>query len=375
MKNLNFEWKFIYNPVGKIVFFYTKKIQFRAGWSTNFSNSFISYWYSLVEKSSDFSTFFSFLSRSYLGYYMLQFGHTKSTLEPSFKNFLIMIYNGWFIVNILTAQTSIKRYLLTITKMFYLGGSVCLTSPFNNLFDGTACLYGSYTNQLFTRYKWVNGLLTNFVKVNSSINNRFWNTYSGVRFITKWSARWLLRLWFCMKGMLNKYSLDINFLPSMRTSSWSFLESNSKFYPTISIANTASFISSIYLDYFNVSNDYSLLTLSFYVNLLLISFKKSSLLWKYEFSLYPQKLLVKLFEYQFFPIKSYIHLSKLYRNYRYAQSITKKSKYLFLENSRRFLAKIPRYFFFFWKIYLNSFRNHLLWRTKPFFKKPFKKNY
>ena len=54
--------------------------------------------------------------------------------------------------------------------MFYLGGSVCISSPFNNLLDGSISLYGAYTGQPYTRYKWVNGLLSNFSKVNSSVN-------------------------------------------------------------------------------------------------------------------------------------------------------------------------------------------------------------
>jgi hypothetical protein len=85
-------------------------------------------------------------------------------------------------------------------------------------------------------------------------------------------------LWFCSKGIFSNLSIDLTFFPSVRTSYWIFLENCARFYPTVTINNTASFVTTELLDYFSVANDYSLLSLSFYINLLLISFKKSKLL-------------------------------------------------------------------------------------------------
>jgi hypothetical protein len=46
--------------------------------------------------------------------------------------------------------------------MFYLGGSICLVSSFNLLIEGLVSLYGAYSKQPYTRYLWVNGLVSNF---------------------------------------------------------------------------------------------------------------------------------------------------------------------------------------------------------------------
>lgn len=71
----------------------------------------------------------------------------------------------------LHTQLSLKRNMTLLIKMYYLGGYINVSSPFNNTFDGTVSIYGSYTNQPFTRFKWTNGIFTNFIKINLSINN------------------------------------------------------------------------------------------------------------------------------------------------------------------------------------------------------------
>jgi len=69
------------------------------------------------------------------------------------------------------------------------------------------------------------------------------------------------------------------------------------------MANSSLFISTPFLDYFTVSNDYSLLSLAFYMNILLNIFNRTNMLRQLEFSVYPQKLLSILNNYQIIPIK------------------------------------------------------------------------
>jgi hypothetical protein len=104
-----------------------------------------------------------------------------------------------------------------------------------------------------------------------------------------------------MKGLFQNLSIDISFFPSLLKSSWVFLEASAKFYPTITTSNTASFLPTVFLEYTTVANDYSLLSLSLYINILLNIFKRTKLLRKTEFSLYPQKLLGLTFNFKILP--------------------------------------------------------------------------
>jgi len=112
----------------------------------------------------------------------------------------------------------------------------------------------------------------------------------------------LMAVWFSAKGLLENLSIDISFFPSLYRSSWVFLESSAKFYPTITISNTECFLPTVFLEYTTVSNDYSVLTLCLYINLLLSMFKKSRITRQVEFSVYPQKLVSKAFTYKILPI-------------------------------------------------------------------------
>ena len=85
-----------------------------------------------------FYSFFSFLNRSYLLQYYLQFGHVKSNYNTAYKDYLIMVYNEWFILNLLNIQINLKWNFRLMFKMFYLGGFVCLVGAFNILIEGWA---------------------------------------------------------------------------------------------------------------------------------------------------------------------------------------------------------------------------------------------
>jgi hypothetical protein len=106
----------------------------------------------------------------------------------------------------------------------------------------------------------------------------------------------LMNLWFSMRGVIQNLNIDISFFPSLYKSSWVFLETSAKFYPTMTTSNTECFLPTVFLDYTAVSNDYSLLTLSLYINLLIVIFKKTKLTRQLEFSVYPQKLIVLAFK-------------------------------------------------------------------------------
>ena len=81
---------------------------------------------------------------------MLQFGHTKPAFNTTYNNFIVMVYNKRFILNLLNLQLNLKRSLKMLIKIFYLGGSICLTSSFNILLEGLVSLYGAYSQQPFT---------------------------------------------------------------------------------------------------------------------------------------------------------------------------------------------------------------------------------
>ena len=292
---------------------------------------------------------------------MLQFGHTWSMFNTTYKHFIVMIYNRWFIINLLSAQINLKWNLWTIFKMFYMGGFICLVSSFNVLLEGLISLYGAYSKQPYTRYLWVNGLVSNFDKVFWSFWVRIMKAYSAKLFFSKKSIWRLMHLWFCSKGILNNLSVDISFLPSVWTSHWVFLEHCAWFYPTIGVNNTSAFVSPPFLDYYLVANDYSLLTLSFYINLVLISFKKSKFMWKLEFSVYPQKLISEIWKFQLLPTWSYFSVAEIHRQYWKTFGHFKKIKFMFLEWNWDVLAYYFKYFFFIWWKFTEARAHQIFW--------------
>jgi len=54
------------------------------------------------------NSFFSFLTRSYLLHNMLHLGNSKKTLNFSYKDYLLLLYNNNFIINLITLQISLK---------------------------------------------------------------------------------------------------------------------------------------------------------------------------------------------------------------------------------------------------------------------------
>lgn len=374
MNGLKLTWNFAVTFKGKLKFkvapnnlIKVGKKKFNRIWQ--YSNLFAS------SKINDiFSTFFSFLTWTYLLHYMLHFGHTKSTYNTTYKNFLVMVYNKWFIINLLAAQLNLKWNLRLVFKMFYLGGFVCLISPFSLLLEGLVSLYGAYSKQPYSRYIWVNGLVSNFDWIFWSIKVKIAKAYSGKVHFSKKSVRRLLRLWFCSKGILSNLTVDISFFPSIRTSYWVFLENNAWFYPTIGVSNTAAFLPVPYVDYYMVANDYSLLSLSFYINLILISFKKAKLIWKLEFSVYPQRLLTEISVFQRLPIKSYLRLWEIYRWTRLIFRFFRKPKFLFLEMDWDRLSVLLKYYFLNWTKNINEGWKHVYWKY-IYFSKLFDRSY
>lgn len=367
LNSLNLSWNFSVNYFGKIKFTtFPNKLIFvgkkRFDWDRKLDDAFAEY-----RRNDLFFSFFSFLSRTYLLNYMLQFGHTKSSYNTTYKNFLIMIYNKRFIVNLLTIQVNLKWNLRILFKMFYLGGSICLVSSFNLLIEGLVSLYGAYSKQPYTRYLWVNGLVSNFDWIFKSIKVKLAKAYSGKVFFSKKSVRRLLRLWFCSKGILNNLSIDISFFPSVWTSYWIFLENCARFYPTISVNNTAAFVNPTLLDYYIVSNDYSLLSLSFYINLLIVSFKKAKLMWKLEFSVYPQKLISEFVKYQYLPIKSVLKLGEFKRQLWKIYSFFRNPKFLFLDFTRNDLSVFFKYYFISRSKFLLENKKQVYWRYLFYF--------
>lgn len=367
LNSLNLVWNFSVNYFGKVKFTtFPNKLIFVGkkwfDWDRRIDDSFAEYWWNDL-----FFSFFSFLSWTYLLNYMVQFGHTKSTYNTTYKNFLIMVYNKRFILNLLTIQLNLKWNLWLLFKMFYLGGSICLVSSFNILIEGLVSLYGAYSKQPYTRYLWVNGLVSNFDKIFKSIKVKISKAYSGKNFFSKKSIRRLMRLWFCSKGILNNLSIDISFFPSVRTSYWIFLESCARFYPTVTINNTAAFVVPTFLDYYMVSNDYSLLSLSFYINLLLLSFKKAKLLWKLEFSIYPQKLISEFTKYQLLTTRSVLKLNELKRQFWKIYKFFWNPKFLFLDFTWNNLSLFFKYYLFFWTKVLFESKKHVYWRYLFYF--------
>ena len=329
---------------------------------------FLDFDFTLFKHNDLYHTFFSFLSRSYLLHYLMQFGHTRHNYNTSYFEYLLMVYNERFITNLLHAQISLKKNLRVLFKMFFLGGFVCLISTFNIITEGLVQLYSSFTKQPTTRYIWVNGLYSNFDKIFWSIQVKISNAYAARIFFSKKSIRRLIRLWFSMKGLFLNLGVDISFFPSMLKSSWVFLESCARFYPTMSVASTANFLPTAFLDYYCVSNDYSLLSLSFYINLLLISFRWTYNIWQMEFSVYPQWLLAELQKFQILPIQNYVRLRILFRRFKALKGVLKNFKTFFFDLNSFEWAFLLRFPFQYWNIFVEEKKKHTLWRYLYFFK-------
>jgi hypothetical protein len=210
-------------------------------------------------------------------------------------------------------------------------------------------------------------LVSNFDWIFKSIKVKLAKAYSGKVFFSKKSVRRLLRLWFCSKGILNNLSIDISFFPSVWTSYWIFLENCARFYPTISVNNTAAFVNPTLLDYYIVSNDYSLLSLSFYINLLIVSFKKAKLMWKLEFSVYPQKLISEFVKYQYLPIKSVLKLGEFKWQLWKIYSFFRNPKFLFLDFTRNDLSIFFKYYFISRSKFLLENKKQVYWKYLFYF--------
>jgi ribosomal protein S2 len=318
--------------------------------------------FSTMRHNSFFYSFFSFLNRAYLLEYYLQFGHNKSNYNTSYKDYLIMIYNEWFIINLLASQLNLKRNFRLMFKMFYLGGFVCLVGAFNILLEGLVNIYGAYSSQPYTRFIWVNGLFSNFDKIFWSMQIKVADAYSGWVFFSRKMVRKLIRLWFCMKGILRNLSIDISFFPSLYKSSWVFLEACAKFYPTITTSNTETFLPTVYLEYTTVANDYSLLSLSLYINLLLILFKRTKFLRQIEFSVYPQKLIGLTYPYKIFSYYLNLKNYRIMRQFKIVMNFIKKCWFMFFEVSKNKLTEVYKYLFIFRKQALHVHWKQNFWK-------------
>jgi len=154
-----------------------------------------------------------------------------------------------------------------------------------------------------------------------------------------------MKLWFCLKGLFQNLTIDISFFPSLMNSSWVFLEACAKFYPTITTSNTSTFLPTVYLEYTTVANDYSLLSLSLYINILLILFKRSKLIRQAEFSVYPQKLLTLCYPYKIIPFDVNLKNFQLIRESKITLSFITRSRHIFFEYDKDFLSNIFIYLF------------------------------
>lgn len=373
MTSSNLDWNFFSTYKGQLGFRIFKKLNMWIGkWNFNWEKTKTGN-FSTMRKNSTFYSFFSFLNRAYLLQYILQFGHTKSNYNTSFWDYLVMVYNEWFVLNMLNIQLNLKRNLKIMYKMFFLGGFVCLIGAFNILLDGLVGLYGSYSTQPYTWFIWINGLFSNFDRIFTSIKKKIANAYSGRLFFTKKSVRRLIWLWFALRGLIQNLSIDISFFPSLYRSSWVFLESSARFYPTITTSNTECFLPTVYLEYTTVSNDYSLLSLTFYINLLIITFRRSWINWMAEFSLFPQKLLSKTYKYKLLPFSFNIKYQKILWQTWIILNFLRWPKYLFFEFPWVELTQIFKYLFLAWKNALLIHWKQTFWwfqilETKKFWK-------
>lgn len=373
MTSSNLDWNFFSTYKGQLGFWLFKKLNMWIGkWNFNWEKTKTGN-FSTLKKNSNFFSFFSFLNRAYLLQYILQFGHTKSNYNTSFWDYLVMIYNEWFILNMLNIQLNLKWNLKIMYKMFFLGGFICLIGAFNILLDGLVGLYGSYSMQPYTWFIWINGLFSNFDWIFTSIKKKISNAYSAKLFFTKKSVRRLIWLWFALWGLLQNLSIDISFFPSLYRSSWVFLESSARFYPTITTSNTECFLPTVYLEYTTVANDYSLLSLTFYINLLIITFWWSWINWMAEFSLFPQKLLSKTYKYKLLPFNFNIKYYKILWQNWIILNFLRWPKYLFFEFPRIELTQVFKYLFIARKNALLVQRKQTFWWFQLLGMKKFKK--
>jgi len=366
--DFNLDWNFLVGYKGELNFKLKRKKPIFINDKKFFREKIALGYFSTMKHNQFFSTFFSFLNWTYLLEYYLQFGHTKSNYNTSYKDYLIMIYNERFIVNLLNSQLNLKRNFRLMFKMFYLGGFVCLVGAFNILLEGLVNIYGAYSSQPYTWFIWINGLFSNFDKIFRSIQIKIANAYSGWVFFSRKMTRKLIRLWFCMKGILKNLSIDISFFPSLYKSSWVFLEACAKFYPTITTANTETFLPTVFLEYSTVANDYSLLSLSLYINLLLVLFKRSKILRQMEFSVYPQKLLSLIYPYKIFSFHFNIKYYRLIRHIKIVMAFIKRSGMFFFDVEKNIIANVFKYLFIYWKQILQLYWKQNFWKLL-FFKK------
>lgn len=374
LMDFELDWNFLVSYKGGLDFKLKKKKSIFIGdkklnWVEITQGFFSTMWHNAL-----FYSFFSFLNWNYLLEYYLQFGHNKSNYNTSYKDYLIMIYNDWFIINLLAAQLNLKRNFRLMFKMFYLGGFVCLVGAFNILLEGLVNIYGAYSSQPYTRFIWVNGLFSNFDKIFRSMQIKIADAYSGRVFFSRKMIWKLIRLWFCMKGILKNLSIDISFFPSLYKSSWVFLETCSKFYPTITTSNTETFLPTVYLEYTMVANDYSLLSLSLYINLLLVLFKRTKFLRQIEFSVYPQKLIALTYPYKIFSYYLNLKNFKFMKQFKIIMNFIKKCRFIFFEVSKDKLADVYKYFFIFRKQALQLHRKQNFWKFL-YYKKSGSKNF
>lgn len=377
--DLNLDWNFLIGYKGDLGFQFKKKTSMKFNKKNFFFEKISQGYFTTIKNNFFFSSFFSFLNRNYLLEYYLQFGHDKSNYNTSYKDYLIFMYNEWFILNLLNIQFNLKRNFNLMFKMFYLGGFICLIGAFNILLEGLVSIYGAYSQHPFTRFIWINGSFSNFDKIFWSIQIKISDSYTSKKFFDRKMVRNLMKLWFCLKGLFQNLTIDVSFFPSLVNSSWVFLEACAKFYPTITTTNTSSFLPTVYLEYSTVSNDYSLLSLSLYINILLILFKWSKLIRQAEFSVYPQKLLSLTYPYKIIPINIDLKNFQIIWQSKIILSFLTWSRYIYFEYTKNFLTKIFNYLFInrmnllniywkqnFWKLfYFNDFTNIL--KKKMFF--------
>lgn len=347
--DFNLDWNFLVSYKGNLDFKLKKKKPIYINDKKFFWEKIALGYFSTMRHNQFFSSFFSFLSWSYLLEYYIQFGHTKSNYNTSYKDYLIMVYNERFIINLLNSQLNLKWNFRLMFKMFYLGGFICLVGAFNILLEGLVNIFGAYSSQPYTWFIWINGLFSNFDKIFRSMQIKIADAYASWVVFSRKMIRKLIRLWFCMKGILKNLAIDISFFPSLYKSSWVFLEACAKFYPTITTSNTETFLPTVFLEYTAVANDYSLLSLSLYINLLLVLFKRSKILRQMEFSVYPQKLLSLTFPYKILSIDFNIKHYWLLRQIKIVMAFVKRCGMVFFDSSKDKIANVFKYLFIYWK--------------------------
>ncbi len=100
--DFNLDWNFLVSYKGDLNFWLKRKKPVYINNKKLFWEKIVLGYFSTMRHNQFFSSFFSFLNWSYLLEYYLQFGHTKSNYNTSYKDYLIMVYNERFIINLLT---------------------------------------------------------------------------------------------------------------------------------------------------------------------------------------------------------------------------------------------------------------------------------